>query len=117
MKKIADRILAGFESSSGKTPEFKQFVSSFKKSFKKILSKLDAKDIKFSVGHFTITGFFTVNEQAYYFSLSDVRNVYGGKPQLLVRTATDYKDYSGGSNMYVSLDEDTLNSLQRTLRL
>lgn len=114
MKKSVSLLSNGFESSSGVTPEFKHFSGVFRKELKKELESIGATDIKFSVGHFYISGFFTVNKQAYYFRTPDVRDfAYGAAlhpfssaNKLLYRTAKDYKDYTGGSNQYVSIREE-----------
>lgn len=111
MKNTISLLLAGFESSSGTTPEFLNFVRTFKREFTKELKSVGATDIKIGKGHFYVSGFFTVNGQPYYFSLSDVRgmdyalenhpNTCGS--QLMYRTAQDYKDYTGGSNQWISI--------------
>lgn len=113
MKKSVQLLEAGFESSSGKTPEFLNFVKVFKREFTKELQSIGATNIKFSVGHFYISGFFTTNEgNIYYFSVPDVRdysycaatNPNSCMCKLLYRTAKDYKDYTGGMNQYVSIE-------------
>ena len=114
MKETIKLLEAGFESSSSKTPEFKHFARVFKKEFTIELKSIGATDIIFSVGHFYISGFFTMNEQAYYFSIPDVRGLdycLANNPescmcQLLYRTATDYKDYRGGQNRYAKIRFD-----------
>ncbi len=111
MKNTVIALLAGFESSSGKTPEFLQFYRTFKKEFTKELQFLSATNVQFSRGHFYVSGFFTLGTQAWYFSLSDVRGMdYSMKTnpgscmsQLLYRTAKHYKDYTGGRNQYVRI--------------
>ena len=112
MKKSIALLLGGFESSSGTTPEFKAFYSTFKKEFTAELKSVGATNIVFSKGHFYISGFYTVNGQVWYFNLNDVRGMdyalknhpYSCSSQLLYRTAKDYKDYSGGSNQYVRIE-------------
>lgn len=113
MKKSRGMLLDGFESSSGLTPEFAQFYRTFKSEFTKELKSIRATNIVFSRGHFYVSGFFTVDDQAYYFSLSDVRgmdysllwNPDNCMSQLLYRTAKNYKDYTGGMNQYVKIGE------------
>lgn len=103
MKKTVSMLHAGFESSSGTTPEFKAFVSTFKREFTKELKTVGATDIVIKPGHFYVSGFYTVKGQVWYVSVSDVR----GGPRalsLLYRTAKDYKDFSGGSNQYVNIE-------------
>ncbi|MFW6247370.1 MAG: hypothetical protein ACOC22_04345 [bacterium] len=107
MIKSLAKLMSGFESAPNKTPEFKSFCTTFKREFKQELNALGATNIKFSVGHFYISGFFTSKSgQAYYFSLSDVRGfAYGSHMnKLLYRTAKDYKDFTGGMNQYVPIE-------------
>jgi hypothetical protein len=100
----------GFESSSVKTPEFKSFASAFKRELTKELKSIGATNIKFSVGHFYVSGFFTSETgQVYYFSLSDVR---GCPNQLMYRTAKDYKDYTGGINQWVNIENGMSNRMR-----
>jgi hypothetical protein len=56
MKKTVELLKAGFESSSGKTPEFMHFTRVFKKEFTSELKSIGATDINFSVGHFYVSG-------------------------------------------------------------
>jgi hypothetical protein len=112
MNKSIKLLLQGFESSSGLTQEFSNFYKTFKSEFTKELSTVGATEIKFSRGHFYVSGFYTVNGQAWYFSLSDVRgmdyslrnNPSGCSSKLLYRTAKNYSDYTGGSNVYVKIE-------------
>jgi hypothetical protein len=99
-----------FESSSSGTPEWNSFYRKGCNFFKKTLKDV-AEDIQMSKGHFYFTGFFTVKstKKIFYFSISDVRFFPNGK--LLIRTATDYKDYTGGSNNYLSIDNNLGNAL------
>jgi len=114
MKQTVRLLEQGFESSSSKTPQFKAFARVFKKEFTCELKSIGATDIVFSVGHFYISGFFTVDGQVYYFSIPDVRGMdycLANNPdstmcQLLYRTATDYKDFTGGQNRYAKIRFD-----------
>ena len=102
MKKSIELLEVGFESSSEKTQEFTNFLKTFKKEFTAELKAVGAESIKIEKGHFCISGFFTVNGKAFYFSISDVRWI-GKEPNMLYRTARDYKDFTGGSNQYVTI--------------
>lgn len=114
MKQTVKLLEAGFESSSGKTPEFMNFARVFKKEFTTELKSIGATDIVFSVGHFYISGFFTIGTQAWYFSIPDVRGMSYGlfrdpdscMNKLLYREAKDYKDYTGGVNRYAKIRFD-----------
>lgn len=112
MKKTIQLLSIPFESSSGLTEEFKHFYNTFKKEFTIELRTIGATEIKFSRGHFYISGFFTIDGQAFYFSLSDVRGFiynnlkdpYSCIHKLLYRTAQNYKDYTGGANQWISIE-------------
>src|ERR1035437_5454311 len=109
MKQIIQLLSAGFESSSGKTPEFMSFSRKFKNAIKKELATIGAELTAYNVGHFYVSGFFRINsmggESCYYFSLSDVRSKFGNEFQMLYRTAKDEKDFTGGGNQYVKIEE------------
>lgn len=104
MNKTISKINHGFENTSGKTPEFTAFCRTFKLEFKKLLNTLGCVDLECFNGHFYISGFFnSAYGQLWYFSLGDVRLMK--RPIMLVRTAQHRKDYTGGTNMWVNLDE------------
>ncbi len=103
MNKLSKWIGYYFESSPHKTPEFKEFVRDFRSDVKRIL-KDKVTDIKFSVGHFEVSGFLTNNEgQIVYFKAGDLRDSNWSK-RILYRTAESYEDYTGGGNRYTSVD-------------
>src|ERR1017187_9141938 len=107
MKKSLTLLMQGFESSSGKTPEFFAFTKIFKTELKKELETVGAELTDFGVGHFYVSGFFKKNEQLFYFSLSDVRDCgYAGQINMLYRTAQHNKDYTGGHNQYVRIQPE-----------
>ena len=62
---------------------------------------------KASNNHFYISGFFELenkessNKQIYYFSIEDLRF----NSTFLIRTAKDFKDYTGGNNCYLLLKD------------
>ena len=108
MKKSIALLRAGFQSSSGTTPEFKAFFSTFKREFKKELQSIGATDIQIGKGHFFVSGFFTYKEQAYYLSIPDVR---GNTRKMLYRTAKGYKDFTGGANQYVVIESGMASNM------
>jgi len=94
-----------FESSSGKTPQFKSFVRDFRSEYKKIAARIGA-NIELSVGHFYISGFFERGGKYVYFSIPDVRFFPGEYyVNILIRTAKSNKDYTGGCNKQVIFDQ------------
>jgi len=113
MRNTVIALLAGFESSSGKTPEFLAFVRTFKKEFLKELHSIGASNVEFSRGHFYVSGFFTYGDKMFYFNLGDVRGmdyVMKNNPdsymaKLMYREVQSYTDYTGGMNRYVRIGE------------
>jgi len=110
MKNLTGRLNNPYYFGSGgvNSEEFNSFFKDFKKSFTYQLKCVGATEIEFSKGHFYLSGFFKVEAQWFYFSLSDVRHGlhqtdWNGNIQLLMRTADGNKDYSGGGNRYVSI--------------
>ena len=102
-----------FESSSQRTPQYLKAHRIFKREFKKILKPI-CKEIEISKpNHFDISGFFKLNDnRIYYFSIGDLR----WDKIFLIRIAKDFKDYTGGSNNFLSLEngfiENLLNKLE-----
>ena len=91
--------------SSGPTigKDFRQFSKEFKKEIKKRLPE-GAELVTWNVGHYDISGFIKRGDKYVYFSISDVRYFKNEwYNNILVRTAKDTNDYTGGSNNYVSL--------------
>lgn len=98
-------LKAGLESSSYKTPEFNAFSKTFRSELTNELKAVGAKLTDFSVGHFYVSGFFSLNGKCFYFSLCDVRGMeFQSEINLLYRTAKDSKDFQGGYNQYVRLE-------------
>lgn len=91
-----------FESSSSETREFRSFVRDFKKALKNDTEK-DFDLVNFSKGHFECSGFLRSKENGrmVYFSISDVRSFPDDWfNNVLIRTAKNERDYTGGSNNY-----------------
>jgi len=101
-----------FESSSQRTPEYLRAHRTFKREFSKILKPICKEILISKPNHFDISGFFKLNDdRIYYFSIGDLRN----DKTFLIRIAKDFKDYTGGSNNFLSLDESFINNLLRKL--
>jgi hypothetical protein len=93
------------------SPSFKSFARKFKNSFNKELAKVSAKIVGYTTGHYYVSGFFeTKNGNLYYFSISDVR--YFDFGEMLYRTAEHLKDFTGGSNQYVTIDDDMVEKMK-----
>ena len=104
MKKSIELLREDFQSSSSVTPQFVTFFNTFKKELTKLLKSKGCTEIVIDRGHFYAAGFFTTpNKGIYYFSISDVR--WFKEERIMYRTAKHYKDFTGGLNQYVALDE------------
>lgn len=96
-----------FESSSVTTPEYKQFEREIKSYIKKSLSTTLELSNWLS-GHFEFSGFIKnkITGLFVYFSGSDVRiGQNAWYADLLIRTAENENDYTGGSNNSCQLSE------------
>jgi hypothetical protein len=97
-----------FESSSGLTPKFSQFRKEIKKYIKNILDENLELIMPFGSLHFAFSGFIKnkLTGKYVYFSSSDVRfwkNAW--YDNLLIRTAKDEKDFTGGRNDWCKLPD------------
>jgi hypothetical protein len=112
MKKSLALLKKGFQSASNLTPEFAHFYRTFKSEFTKELQSIGATEIEFYRLHFGLSGFFKVDGQLWYFTLSDVRgmefsllkNPDSFMNKLLYRTAKHNRDYVGGTNRYATIE-------------
>jgi len=81
--------------------DFKLFFRREKRRLTGIFKEKQCTDIQMNYGFYYFSGFFTSpNGQVYYFSCSDVRHY--PYDTILIRTAKDYNDYTGGINNFVS---------------
>ncbi len=88
-----------FQSSCSLTEEYASFSSQIKKELKKMMKGFEM--VSFNRGHFYFSVFFKNIETGKYVYISsdDVRGGRNGwYNSLLVRTAKNDKDYTGGSN-------------------
>jgi hypothetical protein len=100
-----------FESSCNRTPEYLSWHRLFKREFTKFLTDKGAFCITIGKpNHFDMSGFFTLGNVIWYFSISDIR---WSKEAMLLRTAQHYKDYTGGMNQYVSMMVDGNNFISQ----
>jgi len=103
-----------FESSSSKTPEFKQFARDFFSDLKKLCEGYEI--VSKNVGHFYVSGFLKKDDKFVYFSASDVRHFPNEWfNRVLIRTAKNEKDYTGGNNTYTKF-KDIKNSVDNLLQ-
>lgn len=105
-----------FETSSGLTEEFSKFNREVKNHIKKI-TKNDFNLVSWNRGHFYFSAFLEnkENKKIVYVSCSDVRFFRNEwYENLLVRTAENIKDYSGGGNNSSKLEDLNEQALSLT---
>jgi len=111
-KKVIWLLNQEFESSIQRTPQYLEAHRVFKREFSKILKPLCSKIEISKPNHFDITGFFQMNDgRIYYFSIGDLR----WNKTFLLRTAKDFKDYTGGSNNLFNFDDSFLSKFYNYL--
>jgi phosphosulfolactate synthase (CoM biosynthesis protein A) len=102
MKRLKTLIANGTASAN-----FKSFATKFRNDLKKELP-IGARLAAFSIGFYYVSGFIKLaNGKFQYFSISDVRHFPDNK--ILVRSANNVKDFTGGHNNYVEYEEGALN--------
>lgn len=107
MKEILRRLKNGIQDEGCYTSkDFKNFARVFKNKFSKEIAKVGGTNHEQNTNHYCLNGFFDVNGQTYYYSILDVR--YFTVNNILLRTAKNHKDYTGGSNHYIPLGIDML---------
>ena len=94
-----------FRSDSYRTPEYLSWHKAFIKTFTALLSDFYADEVIFSKpNHFDGSGFFRRGECWHYFCIPDIR---AAMPDLYLRSAKDPRDYCGGRNRFISLENTT----------
>jgi len=102
-----------FESSCSRTPQYLEFHRVFKQEFKKLLKPYTTSILIHKPNHFDISGFFKLKDgRIYYFSIGDLR---WSKDSLLIGTAEHFKDYTGGSNTFIGLNDNFAENLLKYL--
>ena len=115
MKKSLYLLSFNFVSSSQRTPQYLEFHRTFKRELKALLNPYCVKIEIGKPNHFDIWGFFQLKDnRIFYFSLSDLR---WSKDNILIRTAKDFKDYGGGSNNFINLNNDFEKNLLNYLKV
>ena len=84
---------------------------------KKALSQAGYESIKISNGFYYFSGFAFKGGNIIYFSIPDVRHGFSFRndDKLLIRTAKDYRDFTGGSNNYCQMDIESIQTLANRL--
>ena len=80
---------------------------------KKALSQAGYESIKISNGYYYFSGFAFKGGNIIYFSIPDVS--YNSDVKLMIRTAKDYRDFTGGSNNFCQMDIESIQTLANRL--
>ena len=94
---------------SSKSQEFIQFAKDMKSTIREICKERGVELVKWSVGHYDVSGFIKKNEKFVYFSYSEPRhfaidlNASSCMNGILIRTAEHEKDYRGGFNHFCNI--------------
>ena len=108
MEKTLFLLGFNFYSDSVRTPQYLEFHRTFKREFKALLKGKVKRIEVIKPNHFDVSGFFELNDnRIYYFDISDLRY---SKKEMLIRTAKDFKDYTGGANNFIKLDNDFMQN-------
>lgn len=100
--------------------DFNSFQNAFKKEVSSIAENANATLVKYSKGHYDMSGFIERNGHYVYFNYSNYRNRscvnLTSSDVLYMRTAANDKDYTGGRNHHVPFTSfyETLNKLLDT---
>jgi hypothetical protein len=86
-------------------------IKDLRKRLKEIEATLEGrgcKKIELYINYYYASGFFTSpSGSVYYISLPDVRSK-GFREDMLIRSAANYKDYTGGINRYCKPTKEAL---------
>lgn len=84
----------------------KKAVSGFTRNFRAMLKKQEGiEDIQINYNYYDVSGFVRGNGKCVYISLPDLRYQDDWVSRILIRTAKDFKDYSGGRNDYTTIED------------
>lgn len=116
VQKVLTHLKSGIEDWGGTTSrDFMNWAKEFKHMIQEQIALVGGTDYKQNTGHYYVSGFFKVGEQCYYISCSDVRHWSYDSivNDVLIRTARDYKDFTGGRNCRVSIEDDMFRDIAR----
>lgn len=98
--------------------QMKESVKAYSKQrsiVRKALRDAKFEGIQISNGYYYFSGFARKNNKKIYFSISDVRHQGVVEERVLIRTARDYEDYTGGSNNFCGLEINEIQKLANYL--
>lgn len=119
VKTVLNHLAQGIQDDGCYTSrDFYNWAKEFKHMVQEQIALIGGTDYQQSTGHYYISGFFKVGEQCYYISCDDVRysNADHVANNILIRTATDYKDFHGGCNHYIKIEDNMFRDYENEFR-
>ena len=113
---VLNHLRNGIEDWGGTTSrDFMNWAKEFKHMIQEQIALVGGTDYKQNTGHYYVSGFFKIGEQCYYISCSDIRHWSYDDivNDVLIRTAKDYKDFTGGHNCRVRIEDDMFRDIAR----
>jgi len=94
----------------------RQTINDIKKLYKNVAVEFKIKANKTNGMDTWLSGFIKLKEDKYlYVSCHDIRWNSNYRTNILIRTATGYKDFSGGQNIFINLDHNIDNGIVEVL--
>jgi hypothetical protein len=90
-------------------------IKNTRKIIIKLLKEIKASDIKIKQNYFQYSGFFTYENNIFYLSSRDERNIKTDLKKILIRTAKNYKDFLGGYNNFIDFTLYDIETQLKTL--
>jgi hypothetical protein len=110
---VSQYLNYSFSSGGRMGPDGEEWIKSCRAWLRKFLKDVGGNDLDFHKNHYTWSAFFKIGNQWFYMSCSDCRHKLSD--WLLVRTAQGPKDYTGGRNERVRMDQNFYPDLCRVL--
>lgn len=104
-----------FSSGSQTGEDYKKFERKYISYLKEICKQNNWEFVEANKNHYCFSAFIKVKDKYIYLSISDVRYFENEwYKNILIRTAKNNKDYTGGSNHYTNLENLETNILKLT---
>ncbi len=85
-------------------PDFNSYANNLKKKMKEHIKDTEIEIVSFEKNYYYVSGFLKKNNEFVYFSTWDYRS-NSKRDDILIRTAKNEKDFSGGRNNYTTIND------------
>jgi hypothetical protein len=85
-------------------PDFNSYANNLKTKIKEHIKNTGIELVSFEKNYYYVSGFLKKNNEFVYFSTSDYRNIFEND-KILIRTAKNEKDFTGGRNNFTSIND------------